>query len=55
MCIRKIVLYMVPIRQNRKESVPNRTRNNSDRNPIGKSNGIPLENVPKFRVHNLTP
>jgi hypothetical protein len=23
--------------------------------PIGKSVGIPLENVPKFRVHNLTP
>jgi hypothetical protein len=23
--------------------------------PIGKSIGIPLENVPKFRVHNLTP
>jgi hypothetical protein len=23
--------------------------------PIGKSNGVPLENVPKFRVHNLTP
>jgi hypothetical protein len=36
-------------------SLPNRTRNNSDRNPIGKSIGIPLENVPKFRVHNLTP
>ncbi len=35
--------------------VPNRTWNNSDRNPIGKSIGIPLENVPKFRVHNLTP
>ncbi len=34
---------------------PNRTRNSSDQNPIGKSNGIPLENVPKFRVHNLTP
>jgi phage-related protein len=34
---------------------PNRTWNNSDRNPIGKSNGVPLENVPKFRVHNLTP
>ncbi len=32
-----------------------RTRNNSDRNPIGKSVGIPLEYVPKFRVHNLTP
>ncbi len=23
--------------------------------PIGKSVGIPLENVPKFRVHNITP
>jgi hypothetical protein len=23
--------------------------------PIGKSIGIPLENVPKFRIHNLTP
>ncbi len=32
---------------------PNRTRNSWEQS--GKSNGIPLENVPKFRVHNLTP
>ncbi len=34
--------------------LPNRTRNNSDRNPPEESTRTHGENVPKFRVHNLT-
>jgi hypothetical protein len=48
-------MHKVGVRPTKTKQLPNRTRNSSDRNPIGKSNGIPWENVPKFRVHNLTP
>ncbi len=38
-----------------RDPLPNRTRNNSDRNPPGESTWTHGENIPKFRVHNLKP